>query len=449
MVHKKIIVSCIVIICVLLASVFSHEILGNRSNQNTASPNPSYSRSPTTTPEHSSLPNPSQTPISTTATPAPSSYFSPSPTQVIPSPVTPIPTSTPKITPSIIISTPTLPAPTIVPTPPPLPVKTFGTVVQNYRTEEMDAFFPDMWTLLKEIGASHISCSARRWTADQAAENNIKCIFSFTAPPKNPETMEPYFRSSFALISHLEKYNISQYRDHPGVYGYILTGEPWQDYAFDPRNPDQATLDLIEVLKAGVEYIKSQDPTHPVTVQLNTTPDYFDDAARMFAHPDAYKNALEKRRAWISLFMDFCDFLMYNYYGHGTGYFDSAGVWRTTEWWKHPDNFRKALGNQLDLLIEEAEGKPVIIGECGCPSTPKNVNGNFLQFNEQNQADYYKIYGEEARARGIFVFTFKLIDNLTQPGWDYGLFNTENDGVRNIPKLVVPMLREYLSLQAP
>jgi PKD repeat protein len=317
----------------------------------------------------------------------------------------------------------------ISPSEPTLPTNTFGVVLQYYLPEENDAYHPDMWTLIESLGASHISSSARRWAADEAALHGIKCVFSYTSPPTNPKSMADYFGSSEALIAHLSSYNISQYREHPGVFGHILTGEPWGDYNFDPLNPDQATLNLISVLRSGVEYIKSQDPTHPVWVALNPAGASVEDSAGQY---------LIKRKAWISLFIDFCDILDYHYYGIG----DSGG-----EWWRNSTEFRQKLVEMLDtVIIPGSKGKPIIIGEMGCPSAPStDWQQKITEFNESQQAEYFRIYGEETKARGIFVYVFKLIDATP---WDnFGLFNTENNGVGNIPKLAASLVREYVSIE--
>ena len=317
----------------------------------------------------------------------------------------------------------------VSPSEPTVPTNTFGVVVQYYSTEESAAYYPDMWTLIESIGASHVSSSARRWAADEAAQHGIKCIFSYTSPPTNPKSMAEYFASSEALIAHLSAYNISQYRDHPGVFGHILTGEPWGDYDFDPLNPDQATLNLISVLRSGVEYIKSQDPTHPVWVALNPAGAYVEDSAEQY---------LVKRKAWINLFIDFCDILDYHYYGIG-----SSG----SEWWRNSTEFRQKLIEMLDtVIIPGSKGKPIIIGEMGCPSSQRyDWQQKIAEFNETQQAEYFRIYGEETNARGIFVYVFELID--AGPWENFGLFNTENNGIQNIPKLAASLVREYLSIE--
>ena len=50
---------------------------------------------------------------------------------------------------------------------------TFGVCLQYFSEEEAAAYFPDMWTLVKNIGGSHISGAPRRWVADEAAEHGI------------------------------------------------------------------------------------------------------------------------------------------------------------------------------------------------------------------------------------------------------------------------------------
>ena len=174
-----------------------------------------------------------------------------------------------------------------------------------------------------------------------------------------------------------------------------------------------------------------QDPTHPVWVALDPAGSYSEDSEQIY---------LEKRQAWINLFIDFCDVLDYHYYGHG-----NSGI----EWWRNEDQFRQKLVDMLDVvLIPGSKGKPIIFGEIGCPSSPFiDWAGNTAYFDEAQQAEYFRIFGEETRARDIFVYVWKLIDAKSWSFSDYGLFNTENNGNMNDAKPSAALVRSYLSLE--
>jgi len=311
----------------------------------------------------------------------------------------------------------------------------FGVVAQYWREEETSTYFPDLWTLVKYAGASHVDGAPRRWAADQAAEHGIKVSFRYTAPPWDPTTMEDYFKSKEAMKAHLDLYNIAQYRNHPGVHYHILCGEPFGLYAFDPRSPPKIVLDTIEVIKFGVEYIKSLDPTHPVTVALNPAGAYNYD-------PDGLW--IEKRKAWIARFIDFVDLLDYHLY-----LFGDAG----SEFWRNPELMRERLVTMLDqVLIPSSNGKPIIIGETGCPTQDfKDWKGEIAKFTEEQQAEYFRIYGEETKKRGIFVFVFKLIDVAGGAGTEglHGLFKEEKGATMNIPKVAAGLVKGYLSIPPP
>ena len=310
----------------------------------------------------------------------------------------------------------------------------FGVTIQYYRKDEMAAYRPDFWTLMEHIGATHIRGAVRRWAADDAEKRGMKIQMSYTAPPYDPTTMEDYFKSKEAMRAHLDKYNIAQYRNHKGVDYHVLAGEPCGGYLFDPRNPPQEVLNLIEVLKDGMGYIRSLDPTHPVTLGLNQAGAWVD------WKPED-KTWIDRRRAWIGRFIDDIDILDYHYYPRR-----EAGQ----EWWRDPVKAQARWIEHFDqVLMPSRQGKPVVIGETGCPSNGcRDWQGNMAQFTEQNQADFYRLYGEVTRPREIFVYQYKLIDAT---GYDaqnasYGLFNREDDGTMNTPKLAAGLIKDYLSV---
>jgi hypothetical protein len=312
----------------------------------------------------------------------------------------------------------------------------FGVVAQYYRSDEMSTYYPDLWTLVEYVGAKYVSGAVRRWAADEAAQHGVKLIMGYTSPwadPNNPKD----FASKETIKAHFDLYNIAQYRNHPGVYGHIIHGEPCMKYNFDPRYPDAKLLALIDNFRYACDYVRSLDPTHPVWISLDPAGAYWEDTGSLLP-----SDVIEKRKAWINLFMPFCDVLDYHYYAFG-----DAG----REFWRNPDLMRANLVTMLDqVLIPCANGKPIIIGEMGCPTeTFVDWKGQTATFTEEQQAEYFRIYGEETRKRNILVFIFKLID---PPGETqrYGLFRAENDGTMNVRKKAASLVKGYVGLnEAP
>jgi hypothetical protein len=309
--------------------------------------------------------------------------------------------------------------------------QTFGVVAQYYRSDEMATYYPDLWALVDYTGAKYVSGAVRRWAADQAAEHGVKLIMGYTEPyadPNNPKD----FASKETIKAHFDIYNIAQYRNHPGVYGHIVHGEPCMNYSFDPRYPDSRLLALIDNFKYACDYVRSLDPTHPVWVALNPAGAYFNPIKPLSTED------IEKLKAWINLFIDFCDVLDYHLYLHG-----DAG----NEYWRNPDVMRQNLVKVLDeVLIPCSKGKPIIIGETGCPTGDyKDWKGQIAHFTEEQQAEYFRIFGEETKKRGIFVYIFKLIDPLGETN-TYGLFTSTRGETMNVAKKAASHVKDYLSL---
>ena len=325
----------------------------------------------------------------------------------------------------------------------------FGVCAQYYRSDYATAVKPDMWTIAKYLGVSVISGAVRRNIADQAVANGMKLYMTYTSPPWNLDdvanrpaywNVDDVAAAKIAMKNHLDQYNIAQYQNHAGVFAHQLTGEPAGTENFDPRNPSQRVLNLIEIIKYGVEYIKSLDPTHPVTVALDPAGAYAEGASAS----EDWATTTAKRKAWVNLFMGFCDFLDYHLYKYHNG--GGAG----DEWWRNPTVTRSRIVSMMDeVLIPCAQGKQIVIGETGCGSGAW-IDWHQQQgsFTEQQQADYFKLFGEESKKRGMFVFIFKDCD-YTQYESDYdawGLFKFQNDGTMNIPKLAASLVKGYLSL---
>lgn len=308
----------------------------------------------------------------------------------------------------------------------------FGVIPQTWKQSELDAYYPDLWTVVQHCGATLINDSVRRWVADGCAERGLKHYMSYTPPPYDLYNLPPMFLSNAAMKTHLDQYNIAQYRNHPGVFGHILAGEPGgaTPAGFDPRSPPQEALNLIEVCRFGCDYIRSLDPTHPVTVALNPAGAHVYDAGGLW---------IEKRKAWINRFIDFCDILDYHLYLFG----DTAG----TEWYRNPSLWQNRLVRMLDeVLIPSCKGKPIIVGETGQPTEDYlSWNGSIAQYTEQNQVDYFRWYGEETRKRNIFTIVYKLLDG---PGAThlFGLYRSQIEGGMNKPKLAAGLLNDYLSI---
>jgi hypothetical protein len=296
---------------------------------------------------------------------------------------------------------------------------------------------------VKYAGATHIIGPPRREWIDQAAQHGLKVMITFGKcwSPDDPMYATVY-SSKEKLKAHIDKYNITQYRNHPGIWAYNICGEPF-------NNLDAQTDQLVDTLIYGINYIRSLDPTHPVTIQLDAKGGGRED---QFPKPDS----VEKRKAWISRFIDHVDFITYDYYRftrQGVSGGSGTEFWREPEyinqdWWIKSGltDYRTALVAMLDqVLIPASKGKPIVIGETGCP-TGTTIYG--ATFTEEQQAEYFRIFGEETKKRGIFVCVFKLIDVNGGAGIEglYGLFKEERDAAMNVPKLAALKVKDYLSV---
>jgi len=310
----------------------------------------------------------------------------------------------------------------------------FGVNVQYYIQAEVDAYFPDLWTLLKYTGAKYIISAPRRTWADEAAAHGVKILFSFGTvwSPSDP-MYESVYKDNATMKAHLDMYKIPQYRDHPGIWGYDIAVEPWGLYSFDSRNPDAITMNLIKTLRYGLQYIKTLDPTHPVSLRLNPAGGYY----YGWTLP---QDIIDRRKAWINYFVDYVDFILYDFYAYTKGGTTGASG---TEFWRDEAGFRSLIQQQFDqVLIPASKGKPIVIGETGCPSA---TIPDGATFTEAQQARYFEIYGEESKRRDIFVSVYKLID-LPSDSKKMGLFNPQNDGTMNIPKVAASRVKDYLSI---
>jgi len=309
----------------------------------------------------------------------------------------------------------------------------FGVNVQYYSEAERNTYFPDLWTLVKYTGATHLIGSPWKLYADEAAKRGTKIMFTYGRcfSPDDP-MYETVYSSKEKMKAHLDKYNIPQFKNHPGVWAHNICIEPFNKW-------DAQTDTLVEVLRYGIQYIRSLDPTHPVTISLNP--------AGAFTETGDY---IEKRKQWINRFIDVVDFLCYNYYEYLWA--DAGVTWGRVggpEFWRDTATFRNFIIKQFDeVLIPASKGKPIVIGETGCPTgTITTQWGNLASFTEEQQAEYFRIYGEETRKRGIFVCVYKLIDTVYDDK-RFGLFKPENDGSMNIPKVAASLVRNYLSISS-
>ena len=299
-----------------------------------------------------------------------------------------------------------------------------GVICQNYRQSELDLIKPDLWALADRMGASIVSGAVRRWFADQAEEHGMKVMMNYTAPPYTKANLTGYWASKEALIEHLKIYNISQYKNHNGVYAHSLCAEPMGNEQFDPRSPDAVMLNLIEIIKAGLAYIKSQDPTHPVTLAINN--------AGTFYEKDPYY--LEKRRSWIRRFIDYVDIFDYHYY-----YWQGANNRIFSE---DLENFKNHWIVNADMLVEESKGKQIFIGECGCPTGDfETWTGSIVSPTEADQKLYFETVLPICRDRNITPCAFKMIEDI--PMFGYGIFKTSLTGGVNDEKLAVQVIKSF------
>jgi len=278
----------------------------------------------------------------------------------------------------------------------------YGAVVQYYLDKP---YAPDFWSLLQRAGCTYLEGAVRREVADEAANRGMKVALSYSGIVSNPNNATGSFSSEAAMVNSLVGRNISQYRNHAGVYGHILSIEPCNNYDFDPRNPDASTLKLIRVLKAGVTYIKQQDPTHPAWIGLN--------AAGAYGEGSDY---LDRRRAWIRLFIDWCDVLDWHLYRWEIG-----GKVFTSDL----DMLDQRTDEMLAMLKQESKGKPVIIGEIGVPTGTFPIYGNpSVTVTEQDQLTYFLHVAPKIVKYGFTPFIFKLMDDEPYQGFEpyFGIF---------------------------
>jgi len=313
----------------------------------------------------------------------------------------------------------------------PSPDAYFGVKPHYHSSAVAETYYPDLWTLIDYIGATHLVGAPRRNWIDEAANRGIKIMIEY-GQAMTPETMMDAYKSKENLKAHLDKYNIPQYRNHLGVWAHDIVVEPFNNW-------DNETDNLVEVIKYGIQYIRSLDPTHPVTVSLNPAGAYYTG----WTLP---QNIIDKRKQWISRFIDSIDFLTYNFYA-----LSKRGTWAAPgdEFWRDTTAYRGLLQQQFDqVLVPASKGKPIVIGETGVPTGEYTTPAGTVTFTEQQQADYFRIYGEESRDRSIFVSVFNLIDTLGATE-RYGLFNPQNNGKMNIPKVAASLVKNYLSIPHP
>ena len=306
---------------------------------------------------------------------------------------------------------------------------------------------PDIWTLLGFLKADmlQISAGGARPYVDEAAKRGVKCVLTMVRPPTDVNNLPGEWRSVDAFVNHLKQYNVAQYDRHPGIAGFSLAREPCGSNSFDSRNPPQNIRNLIAVCKAGYDYMKSQVPGIPVFSNLNTAGAHAYDSNFQFNNPDLYRVYMEDiRPAWIRLWMDQMDVLAYQYYNHGMSYQGTA-----ISFMSHPDWFRAAVSNMLNLLLEEAHGKEVWMTEFGCPNKP-HLTYDFTKevpFTQNDQAEYMRIYGEEMQARNILSFWFKTLNIPGDEKYSFGLFDHVTYNNMNIPSLAANKAFEYLSIE--
>jgi len=295
---------------------------------------------------------------------------------------------------------------------------------------------PDVWRLAKRLGASHISCSRRIANAEGAAANGFKVVFGTAAPawattskPDWGYTFPSSYSSPSALVSSLGDYTM--YQGYDSIYGFLIGSEILAAEYVNVYSPNSAQLNLINTVKAGIKHLQQQTGK-PCSIPLTQSGAW-----------DENTDYLERRRAWIRRFIDDVDFLDYHYYRMEMG---GKGSWR--DW----GTFRAKLREMLQMLVDESQGKPIIIGECGCPSTPTLMwTGSTEQFTDQNQIDYFRIYGEEVKRlnRNILVFPFKLLEDDWQGAIKWAMFKSSvgSDGYSE-SKPIAPLLSSFIDVGA-
>lgn len=260
-----------------------------------------------------------------------------------------------------------------------------------------EAYDPNIWNMIKLCKAKTISFDVHHGhpkpsieqlieIADIASSHGIE-IMLFLA-----DRNSPWMASNAEFESRIDSLGLEHLQGHEGIWGYNVVDEP--------------TADQKEVTKYGLQYVKSKDPTHKVFANLYLYPETHPEMRQLIAEFEPYEDVIS-----LSLFL--------------VGSYIDGELGQYLPW---------LLDN---VVIAAAEGKPVHIVGFGCWTETATKFGRTETFTEEQQAEYFRIYGEATKPRNIYVWICTLHDIAIH----WGLF-------RNVdtPKLSAELVDGYLSL---
>jgi hypothetical protein len=284
----------------------------------------------------------------------------------------------------------------------------------NWQNEE-DYYVPNVWTLVKDIKATRIRTGGVRKTLlDQAQANGIKImrVLGSANSLEQIRTSCTWYSSKEAFKAYIDSLNLAQFKNHEGLWGYDICNEPYYNDT------------LADILIYGLQYVKSIDPTHKVTVGLSHCASWV---------VDDQGEWIQKRKAWFEKFQPYVDVLDVHLY-----------AFRNPVYYKDIDYFIWYITTEIDqILIPVAKGKPIQIGETGCPVGNPTPEESY--FTEEQQAEYFRLFGEITKSRDIYVYVWELLDTSRNQNW-FGLFEiTVVDGT-NKPRLAADLVYNYLSI---
>lgn len=249
--------------------------------------------------------------------------------------------------------------------------------------------------------------------ANIANANGVKLYLILASDGMTHTASSDWLQNMNTYKARIDTYQLENLRGNDGVYGYDICNEP-----------DSYNVTRTGILVSALQYVKSKDPTHFVSVGL--APKWND---LPYA---AYKEAVQAYVGQFQPYVDIIDVHCYavNYYYQGalqreiTQYFD-------------------------DIVIPVAKGKPVQIGEMGIWTEAGSDLGLTASFTEQQQAEYFRLYGEISRPRNVLVFVYLIRDEPPSYGYpNFGLFRYTVDATTgmNTPKTAASLVYSYLSI---
>lgn len=309
------------------------------------------------------------------------------------------------------------------PAPPPEPKLTFGVFPQTFNAATLAACKPNLLTLLKFLGVSQVT-DGNLGLIPMLQDSGIMCNMGVVGPPLSTTTLGTHWLSNAAVKAAIDGRNIAAYKNNPIIHSWSLCDEPLVQEPWQNMFPHTAAVQaVIDRLIYGLDYIKQICPGQKVTMNLTDSGSFIDEIHYKVEHPDIYAGAWVKRSQWIQTFIDHMDILNYSVYVGQSG----------VTWKQQPALAREVIQDSLNMLVREAKGKPIEI------QAGSLCNAAFTQ---QDQLDYYRMLGEETKARNIVVNAFSLIEPVEWGVFEYSIL--ENG--MNKPRLVANQLKSLIGL---